>query len=114
MEKLFIGNPWLALSALVGVVIVVCTAIVFVTDYLQKVRQSDIDASLKQEMIARGMSAADIKIILEARTDGEATRLALDGNQGVRLGMGKFQIEVGGLHKPASAMSSSTSSGAQV
>src|SRR5580700_7847925 len=36
------------------------------------------------------MSAADIKAVLEARSDGEAVRLALSGNQGVQVGLGKF------------------------
>jgi len=77
---------------------VVCVAIVFITDYFRQSHQSEIDASLKHEMLSRGMSAADIKTVLEAHTDGEATRLALGGCQGVRVGMGKFQIEVGGAN----------------
>jgi hypothetical protein len=101
MLQLFISNPWLALCVLVAVVIVACVAIVFITDYLRQTHQAEIDASLKQDMLNRGMSAADIKIVLEARSDGEAARLALAGNQGVRLGMGKFQVEVGAIDKSA-------------
>jgi hypothetical protein len=50
------------------------------------------------------MSAADIKAVLEARSNGEATRLALSGNQGVQVGLGKFHIKVGKLRKSASEL----------
>jgi hypothetical protein len=103
MLELLALNPWLVVCILLAVVIVACTAIVFVTDYLRKSHQAEIDASLKQDMLNRGMSPADIKTVLEASADGEATRLALGGNQGVRVGLGKFQIEVGDVKKPMSA-----------
>jgi hypothetical protein len=32
----------------------------------RKVRQAELEASLKHEMITRGMSAADIKVVLES------------------------------------------------
>jgi hypothetical protein len=96
MTQVFVDNPWLVVCLLAAVVIVSCTAVVTITDYFRKSHQAEIDATLKQEMIHRGMSAADIKMVLEASADGEATRLALGGNQGVRVGLGKFQIEVGG------------------
>jgi hypothetical protein len=103
MLQLFVDNPWLALCALVAGVIVACVAIVFVTDYRRQFHQAEIDASLKQDMLNRGMSAADIKTVLEATADGEATRMALSGNQGVRVGLGKFQVEVGSVNTPTSA-----------
>jgi hypothetical protein len=99
--QLFIDNPWLVLCGMVGLVIVVCVAIVFITDYLRKSHQAEIDATLKQDMLQRGMSAGDIKTVLEASSDGEATRLMLGGNQGVRVGLGKFQVEVGGPSQAA-------------
>jgi hypothetical protein len=100
----FSVNPWLGLCVLAAVVIVVCTAIVFITEYLQKSRQAALDAYLKQDMLSRGMSAADIKTVLECGSDSEATRLALAGNQGVRVGLGKFQIKVGDLRRSASEL----------
>lgn len=112
MSQLVIDNPWLVLSALVAVVIVACTAIVFITDHLRHSHQAEIDAALKQEMLGRGMSAADIKTVLEATSDGEATRLALGGNQGVRVGLGKFQVELGAIDKPASAAGGSPAANA--
>ncbi len=102
MSQLFLDNPWLVLCALVAAVIVCCVAIVFITDYLRKSHQSEIDASLKQDMLSRGMSAADIKTVLEASADGEAQRLAaISNNQGVRVGLGRFQVEVGAVGNQA-------------
>ena len=106
MLQLFVDNPWLVLCALASVVIVFCVAIVFVTDHLRTSHQAEIDATLKQDMLNRGMSAADIKTVLEASTDGEATRMAL--HQPVRVGLGKFQVEVGSGHHPATAAAESS------
>lgn len=107
MLELLMDYPWLAVCMMVAVVIVACTAIVFVTDYLRKSHQAEIDATLKQDMLARGMSAADIKTVLEATGDGEATRMAINNNQAVRLGLGKFQLEVGAGNQPAQAAGNS-------
>ena len=76
MSELLTQNPWLVVIALAAGVIVACVAIVFITDYLRQSQQAEIDASLKHDMLNRGMSAADIKTVLEASTDGEAKRLA--------------------------------------
>ncbi|HTM53323.1 MAG TPA: hypothetical protein VL175_04815 [Pirellulales bacterium] len=61
MLQLLTDNPWLALCGLIAGVIVACTAIVVITDYFRKSHQAEIDAALKQDMLNRGMSAADIK-----------------------------------------------------
>jgi hypothetical protein len=103
MNQLLV-NPWLALCTLASIVIVACTLIVFVTEYLRKSQQAAIDAYLKQEMLSRGMSAADIKTVLESSSEGEAARLALSSNQGVQVGLGKFHIKVGELRKSASEL----------
>jgi hypothetical protein len=100
MLQLFMDNPWLAVCAFAGAVIVACVAIVFITDYLRQTHQAEIDAALKQDMLNRGMSAADIRTVLEATANGEATRLAMC-NPGVRVGLGKFQVEVGASQIPA-------------
>jgi hypothetical protein len=104
MAELFTNNPWLVVCVLVALVIVACTAIVFLTEHLRVSRQAEIDAALKHQMVERGMTAADIKTILEASTDGEALRTALEADQGVRLGLGKFQLELGN-RSPRSAES---------
>jgi hypothetical protein len=100
----FLATPWLVLCAIVGAVIVACVAIVFITDYLRKSQQAALDVYLKQFMLNRDMSATEIKTVLEASSDGEATRLALNPGQGVRVGLGKLQVEVGELRKSASAI----------
>jgi hypothetical protein len=98
MNQALANNPWLIfwlfVTTLAAAVAIACTAIVFITDYLRTTYHAAIDASLKQSMIERGMSAADIKTVLEARFDGEMKRLELE-NQGFRVGVGKFRIEVG-------------------
>ena len=100
-------NPWLALGTLASIVIIACTLIVFVTEYLRKTQQASIDAYLKQEMISRGMSAADSKTVLESSSDAEAARLSNCANQGVQVGLGKFHIKVGELRKTASELEDS-------
>jgi hypothetical protein len=92
----------LVFCSLLALVIITCTAIVFITDYLRKTQQAGLDAYLKKEMLGRGMSAADIKAVLEANSDGEATRLTLGGNQG--LEWGKLKVGVFNLRKAASAV----------
>ncbi|MBX9789909.1 MAG: hypothetical protein K2Y37_13410 [Pirellulales bacterium] len=105
MSQPLLDNPWLTLAAIVAAVIVACVAIVFVTDYLRQTRQAEIDAALKRDMLSRGMSAADIKTILEATSDGEAARMAL--HQRVSVGLGKFRVEVGTPQHPVSGTESS-------
>jgi hypothetical protein len=109
MLWLLTSSPWLVVCILAAGVIVACVAIVFITDYLRKSQQSEIDAALKQDMLNRGMSAVDIKTVLEACADGEATRMAFhQNNQGVRVGLGKFQVEVGGTNQHAPGAGEST------
>ncbi len=103
MLQLFVDNPWLAVCTVIAGFIVACVAIVVITDYFRQSHQAEIDAALKRDMLNRGMSAADIKTVLEARSDGEVKRMELCGNQGVRVGLGKFQVEVGSVNEPASA-----------
>lgn len=103
MLQLLHANPWLVVCGLAAGMIVACVAIVFITDYMRKSQQAEIDAALKQEMLARGMTAADIKTVLESSGDPESVRAAMNGNQSVRVGLGKFQVEVGGGGETKSA-----------
>ena len=43
--------------------------VIIIGHFWLKARQADIDASLKEEMLARGMSADDIKKVLEASSE---------------------------------------------
>lgn len=99
MMDLLSNEPWLLVIILAAGVIVSCVAIVFVTDYLRKSSQAEIDAALKQEMLSRGMSAADIKTVLESTGAGEALHAAR-ASQPVRVGLGKFRVEVGAVDRP--------------
>jgi hypothetical protein len=42
--------------------------VAIVTSYLRAVRQAELDASLKQDMLQRGMSAEEIIRVLQARS----------------------------------------------
>lgn len=101
MLELVKDNPWLVVVAIAGAVIVLSTAIVFITDYLRHTNQAELDAMLKRELVARGMSAGEIKQILEASSSAEAVRLAMGQPGGVRLGMGKFRVECGSFQDAA-------------
>ena len=72
MYEVLADNPWLIVIAL-GV-LVPLSAIIFgtLTSYWQQVRVAEIEASLKHAMLERGMSAEEIKTVLEA----SATRVA--------------------------------------
>lgn len=92
MVDVLMTHPWLLVIVLAAIVIVACTAIACIPEYLRQVRQAEIDATLKQDMLNRGMTAADIKTVLEASTERSALEHA---NQPVRVGLGKFHVEVG-------------------
>lgn len=101
MLELFAREPWLVVIVAAAAVIVGCTAIVFITDYLRRTHQAELDAALKRELVARGMSAGEVKQILEATSDAEAVRLALAQQGGIRLGLGKFNVECGSFSDQA-------------
>ena len=54
------------ITAVAGSMIIGLVALI--TKHLRSVRQREIDATLKQEMIARGMSAAEIERVLAAKS----------------------------------------------
>jgi hypothetical protein len=74
MMQLLTENPWLVVIVL-GCLIPIC-GIVFgtITKYLQNVRQAELDAGLKHEMLQRGMSAEDIAQVIQARSRGSKER----------------------------------------
>ena len=50
-----------------GVVVILVSAVTWIiSNHLLKIRESDNSTQLKQEMLDRGMSAEDIKTVLEA------------------------------------------------
>ena len=66
MLELLHEQPWL-LAVGLGVLVPIF-GIVFgtVTKYLTDVRRAELDTALKQEMVQRGMSADEIKTVIEA------------------------------------------------
>jgi hypothetical protein len=74
MLQIFAENPWLIVVC--GGMLIPLAGIVFgtVTTYLVKTKRAELDAALKHEMLQRGMSAEDIKIVLEATSGGARSR----------------------------------------
>jgi hypothetical protein len=66
MYDLLSENPWLIVIGLAMLVPILGITFGTVTNYLQKTRQAELDASLKHAMLERGMSAEEIVTILEA------------------------------------------------
>jgi len=66
MLELFRENPWL-LVVMMGMLIPIA-GIVFgtTTGYLTRVRRAELEASLKEQMLQRGMSAEEIRTVIEA------------------------------------------------
>lgn len=94
MYSILAKDPWLIVVLAGAVVAIACTAITIISDYLRKTQQAEIDASLKHAMLERGMSAADIKLVLESTSDAEAIRGDNRGER-VSLGCGEFRLEIG-------------------
>jgi hypothetical protein len=79
MWELLQENPWLVIVCL-GLLIPI-TGIVFgtITGHMTRVRQIEVEAGLKQEMLQRGMSAEDIKTVIEASGRGRGKSCRSDG-----------------------------------
>jgi hypothetical protein len=80
MTQVLADNPWLILC-LAGVAVPIC-GIVFgtITSYLQKTRQAELDASLKHEMLQRGMSADEIVQVLNASSANASRGYSASGH----------------------------------
>jgi hypothetical protein len=55
-------SPWLLIPILALLIPIFGTT----TNYLTRVRQAELEAALKQDMLQRGMSAEEIKMVIEA------------------------------------------------
>jgi hypothetical protein len=82
-------NPWLIVVGL-GLLIPIF-GIVFgtTTNYLARVRQAELEANLKQDMLQRGMSAEEIRMVIEATSRGKGKTCASESatRQGMRQEM---------------------------
>ena len=70
------GDELAPLLGICGVLVVVVTVAVtaIIASNVRKYRQAELDASLKQEMLNRGMSAEDIKQVICAKSFEESRR----------------------------------------
>jgi hypothetical protein len=66
MLELLRENPWLIVVALALSIPILGIIFGTVTGHLTRVRKAEIEASLKMEMLQRGMSAEEIKMVVEA------------------------------------------------
>ncbi len=66
MLELLKEEPWLIVVTLALSIPILGIIFGTVTGHLTRVRKAEIEASLKMEMIQRGMSAEEIKMVIEA------------------------------------------------
>jgi hypothetical protein len=64
----FDGGEMIAIVAIVGGLI--CGVLVMIGEFWRRIRKAEIDAKLKTDMLDRGMSAEEIKVVLEAGSKG--------------------------------------------
>jgi hypothetical protein len=68
MLELLTHNPWLIIASLALLIPIFGIVFGTTTNYLARVRQAELDANLKQDMLQRGMSAEEIRMVIEARS----------------------------------------------
>jgi hypothetical protein len=66
MVDLLRQEPWLIVVCLALLIPILGIIFGTVTNHLTRVRKAEIEASLKMEMLQRGMSAEEIKMVVEA------------------------------------------------
>lgn len=66
MLDLLTENPWLSVVCLALLIPILGIIFGTVTGHLTRVRKAEIEAGLKLEMVQRGMSAEEIKLVIEA------------------------------------------------
>ncbi len=66
MLDIFKESPWLIVVALAFLVPILGVVFGTLTTYWTRVRLAELKAGLKQDMLQRGMSADDIKLVIEA------------------------------------------------
>lgn len=66
MLELVTREPWLIVVTLALLIPILGIIFGTVTGHLTRVRKAEIEASLKMEMLQRGMSAEEIRMVVEA------------------------------------------------
>lgn len=65
-RQFLFNNPWLIVVCMALLIPIVAIIFGTVTDYLRRTRIAEIDAALKRDMLERGMTAEQIKAVMEA------------------------------------------------
>jgi hypothetical protein len=76
MFELLYTHPWIAAVGLGVLVPIIGIAFGTTTNYLLRLRQAELEAGLKQEMVQRGMSAEEIRTVIEASATRKGRRSA--------------------------------------
>jgi hypothetical protein len=86
-----LSSPEVQLFTPLGVLFIIGVTIFAVVAVCQwrKVRIAEMDATLKQQMIDRGMSVDEIVRVLSTSSDGHSRLAWCDGEMGRRFGHGK-------------------------
>jgi hypothetical protein len=74
MLELIKDNPWLIVVSLAMLIPILGVIFGTVTQYLTQVRQAELEANLKHDMLQRGMSADEIKTVIEATSHRRGKR----------------------------------------
>jgi hypothetical protein len=78
MLDLLRHEPWLIVVSLALLIPIVGIVFGTTTSYLARVRQAELEANLKHEMLQRGMSAEEICMVIEATSRRLRTRCEPD------------------------------------
>jgi hypothetical protein len=70
MLEIIRENPWLIIPCLALLIPILGIVFGTTTKAWSSVRRAEIDAALKQDMLQRGMSADEIRTVLEASSQG--------------------------------------------
>jgi hypothetical protein len=71
MVELLKEEPWLIVPCLALLIPIFGVVFGTITNYLSTVRRAEIEAALKQDMLQRGMSAEEIKTVIEATSSSK-------------------------------------------
>ena len=72
MLEIIHDNPWVIIPSLALLIPILGIIFGTTTKSWSSVRRAEIDAALKQDMLQRGMSAEEIRTVLEASSHGKS------------------------------------------
>jgi hypothetical protein len=78
MMELLKENPWLIVVTLGTLIPILAIIFGTITNYLTVVRKAELEANLKQDMLQRGMSAEDIRMVIEATSQRKRKTCSTD------------------------------------